>query len=186
MHQLRIIQSTTRQGRKGPALSNWIYEVAKKHVAFNTVLLDLAVINLPMMDEPNHPKFGKYEHEHTKKWSSIISEADAFIIVTAEYNNGYPAPLKNAIDYLNKEWEYKPVGIVSYGGVSAGTRAAASLKIVLTVLKMVPLNEAVHIPFFEQFIKEGVFHPNEISIKAVDVMLNELARWTDTLKQLRK
>jgi NAD(P)H-dependent FMN reductase len=139
-----------------------------------------------MMDEPFYPIQQKYQFEHTKKWSATIEEAEAFVIVTAEYNNGMPAPLKNALDYLVKEWAYKPVGIVSYGGGAAGTRAAQMLKQVLSYLKMVPLPEMVANPFFDQNINEqGVFVPNQTSVKAAHEMFHELVRWTTALKPLR-
>ncbi|PWG80246.1 NADPH-dependent FMN reductase [Pararcticibacter amylolyticus] len=186
MFNLKIINSTTRPGRKGPVIAAWIAETAKKHPEFNIELLDLGEINLPMMDEPSHPRLQKYEHQHTKDWSAKINEADAFIMVTAEYNFAFPAPLKNALDYLAHEWAYKPVGIVSYGGASGGTRSAQMLKQVLTTLKMVPLVETVALPFYNQFLtQDDQFNPNEITAKAAEDMLNELVRWAEALKPLR-
>ena len=82
MYKLKIITASTRSGRKGPALTNWIFETAKKHPEFSVELLDLAVINLPFLDEPNHPRLQKYTKEHTKNWSTTIAAADAFIFVT--------------------------------------------------------------------------------------------------------
>ncbi|MBD0257288.1 MAG: NAD(P)H-dependent oxidoreductase [Cytophagales bacterium] len=186
MHKLKVISSTTRPGRKGPALTAWLAAIARQHPEFEVEVLDLAEINLPMMNEPFHPKLQKYQHEHTRQWSATIAEADAFVMVTAEYNSGIPAPLKNALDYLGKEWAHKPVAIVSYGGVSAGTRSAQMLKSVLATLKMVPLVETVAIPFFDQFINgQGVFVPNPISEKAAHDMVAELFRWATALKPLR-
>ena len=155
MYNLKIITSTVRPGRKGPIIANWILEHTQKQQDFKVELLDLAVINLPLMDEPNHPMLKKYEHEHTKKWSASIEEADAFIFVTAEYDYNYPAPLRNAIEYLVQEWQYKAAGIVSYGGVSAGTRASNSLKADLATMKVVPLPEAVHLPFSVNILMKG-------------------------------
>jgi NAD(P)H-dependent FMN reductase len=185
-YHLKIITSSVREGRKGPAITRWITSVAEQHAAFKTELLDLAAIGLPMMDEPDHPRLKKYKHEHTKQWSAKIDEADAFIFVTAEYDHNYPAPLRNALEYLLHEWAYKPAGIVSYGGVSAGTRAANSLKSDLASLKTVALFEMVNIPFFDKQINEhGVFMPNEISVKAADTMLNELLKWTKGLSIIK-
>src|SRR4051812_18736190 len=107
------------------------------------------------MDEPNHPRLAQYTQQHTRDWSAKVSEADAFVFVTPEYNYGYTAPLKNAIDYPHHEWHYKPAGIVSYGGVAAGTRAAQMLKQVLTTLKGTPVVEAGSIPFLSHVIHEG-------------------------------
>jgi NAD(P)H-dependent FMN reductase len=106
--------------------------------------------------------------------------------VLPEYNYGYTAPLKNAIDYLHHEWAYKPVGLVSYGGVAAGARAAQMIKQVLTTVKMMPLPEAVQIPFVAHFLEDGAIRPNEIMAAAAVAMLDELARWTDALAPLRE
>ena len=186
MHQLKIITTTTRRERKGPIIANWIYSVAKNNPQFETELLDLAEIDLPLFDEPYHPRLKKYQNGHTKRWSETIDSADAFIIVLAEYNHSFPAPIKNALDFLNSEWNYKPVGFVSYGGVSAGTRSVDALLNVVTALKMVPLAEAVNIPFYQQFINDDkVLVPNDITAKAANNMLNELDRWSETLKSMR-
>lgn len=186
MYKLKIISSTTRPGRKGPLVAAWVAEKAKQFGNFEVEVIDLGELNLPMMDEPNHPRLKKYEHEHTKKWSATIDEADAFIFVTAEYNFQYPAPLRNAIDFLFTEWAYKAAGIVSYGGVSAGTRAANSLKGDLASLSMVPLSAAVNFSMFSQLINEnGEFVPNEVSHKAAEAMLKELLRWTKGLKLIK-
>lgn len=186
MYNLKIIIASTRPGRKGPALGNWIFETAKKHTEFSVELLDLAVINLPFLDEPNHPRMQQYEKEHTKKWSAKINEADAFIFVMPEYNFGYPAPLKNALDFLYTEWNYKPVGFFSYGGLSGGTRSVQAINQVVTTLKMVPLVEAVNIPFFTKYInEENKFNADEQIQKSAEEMLKELLKWTEALHPLR-
>lgn len=187
MYNLKIISSTVRPGRKGPVVANWIADIAKNHGYFNVELLDLGEINLPLMDEPNHPRLRKYEHEHTKRWSAKIDEAEIFIFVTAEYDYNYPAPLRNALEYLVQEWQFKAAGIVSYGGVSAGTRASNSLKADLSTLKMVPIFESVSFPFFENNINdENIFEANDISLKAAKTMLTQLIRWTKGLKIIKE
>lgn len=186
MYNLKIILASTRPGRKGPAIASWILDKSTQYPEFNVELLDLAEINLPFMDEPAHPRLKKYEHEHTKQWSKTIDSADAYIIVTCEYNYGFSAPLKNALDYLYNEWNNKPVGIVSYGGLAAGTRAAQMLKQVLTALKMMPLAESVNIPFFTKHIDEDdKFNGDETLDKSAEAMFGELLRWTQSLKTLR-
>lgn len=183
MYKLKVISSTVRPGRKGPVIAEWIAEKARESGEFEVEILDLGEIELPLMLEPNHPRMQKYELEHTKAWSAKIEEADAFIFVTAEYNYSYPAPLKNALDYLAFEWNYKAAGIVSYGGVSAGTRAGIKLSGDLPTYKVVPLPEAVNIPFFWQFINENeALVGNEIMDQSADTMLKELSRWTKGLK----
>lgn len=186
MFNLKIIIVSTRPGRKGPALAAWMHERVENNPAFKTELLDLAEINLPFFDEPEHPRFQKYQHQHAKSWSAIIDSSDAFIIVTPEYNYGYPAPIKNAIDYLFNEWAYKPVAFVSYGGIAGGTRCVQMLKQVLTALKMVPVTEAVHIPFFTKYINEaGTFLSDEGINKSADAMISELTKWSAALQPMR-
>ena len=147
---------------------------------------DLAEVNLPIFDEPNHPRFRQYVHQHTKDWSAIVDRSDAFIFVIPEYNYGFNAATKNAIDYLHQEWLNKPAGIVSYGGVAAGTRAAQMLKQVLSALKVVPVTDSVNIPFVgEKLDEEGRLKPNEIMESAATAMLGELARWAQALGPLR-
>lgn len=187
MYNLKIISSTVRPGRRGPLIMNWIAGIAKANENFNVEVLDLGEINLPMMDEPNHPSLQKYQHQHTKDWSAKIAEADAFIFVTAEYDYNYPAPLRNALEYLFHEWSYKAAGIVSYGGVSAGTRAANSLKNDLATFKTVALTEAVNFPFFSKNINDDdKFEANEVSVKAAENMLEQLLRWTKGLKTIKE
>ncbi len=187
MDKLKIITSTTRPERKGIALANWVADWVSNKEMFNSALLDLAEIGLPLLDEPKHPRLKEYAHEHTRRWSALIEEADAFIIILGEYNHGYPAAIKNAIDFLYHEWRHKPVGFVSYGGVSGGMRSMQMLKPTITALSMMPLAESVSVPNFAKNIsEEGVFKGYELLEKSVDGMVKELARWSAVLKELRK
>ncbi|MDF2436631.1 MAG: hypothetical protein K0Q95_1007 [Bacteroidota bacterium] len=187
MYNLKIITSTVRPGRKGPMIAKWVAEKANESGNFKVEVLDLGEISLPMMNEAHHPVMKKYEHQHTKDWSAKIEEADAFVFVTAEYDYNYPAPLRNAIEYLAQEWAYKAAGIVSYGGVSAGTRAANSLKADLATMSVVPLSQGVNFPMFAQFINDKAeFVPNETSHKAAENMLKEIIRWTKGLKVVKE
>jgi NAD(P)H-dependent FMN reductase len=187
MNTIKIITSTTREGRKGTAVANWITGLAKQNQQFAIELLDLAEIKLPFMDEPHHPRMKQYQHEHTRNWSQTIDAADAFIIVLAEYNFGFPAPIKNAIDFLFTEWMQKPVAFVSYGGVSGGLRSTQMLKQVVTAVHMMPVVDQVNIPFFTKHMNEqGVFVPDETITKSAGQMLNELERWSNALKPMRQ
>lgn len=184
---LMIITASTRPGRVGVPVTEWFTQRAEEFGGFTIDVVDLAELNLPFMDEPKHPRLRQYTHQHTKDWSARVERADAFVFVMPEYNYGFSAPLKNAIDYLNIEWQYKPVGFVSYGGVSAGTRAVQMIKQVVTTLKMMPVNEAVSIPFVAQFVDEnGILHANEVMDAAADAMLTELQRLTEALAPLRE
>ena len=187
MINIKIIIASTRPGRKGPSVGAWITEKAKANTEFNIEVLDLAAINLPFLDEPNHPRLQKYHHQHTKDWSDKIDSGDAYIIVTPEYNFGFPATIKNALDFLYNEWCYKPVAFVSYGGMAGGTRAVQMLKQVVTAQKMMPVTESVHIPFFTKYInEEEKFVADEGLDKSAESMLSELHKWAIALKPMRE
>src|SRR5690606_29575942 len=104
MYHLKIINSTVRPSRKGPLVTQWIAGKAQAQGSFEVEVLDLKHVDLPLMNESKHPRLKEYEHDHTKRWSAKIDEADAFIFVTAEYDHNYPAPLRNALEYLVQEW----------------------------------------------------------------------------------
>jgi NAD(P)H-dependent FMN reductase len=183
MGKLEIIVASTRPGRVGPVVGRW----AKAHGGFDEVeVVDLAAVGLPFMNEPHHPRLGQYTHQHTRDWSAKVAEADAFVFVMPEYNYGYNAELKNAIDYLHTEWQYKAVGLVSYGGVAGGTRAAQMIKQVVTTLKMTPVYESVPIPFVHQLIdeEEGLI-ANDIMTASAKAMFDELTRVSAVLRPLR-
>lgn len=183
---LMIVIGSTRPGRVALPVAEWIRDRALAHGGFTVDVADLAEINLPFMDEPHHPRLRQYQHAHTKAWSARVDAADAFVFVSPEYNHGLSAPLKNAIDYLSQEWKHKPVGLVSYGGVSAGTRAAQMIKPIVAALSMVPMVEAVTIPFVSQFLDEtGTFAPNETLQASSTAMFDALLRWEAALRPLR-
>src|SRR4051794_29410544 len=186
MPRLEIVIASTRPGRVGLPVARWFESEAREQGGFEVGVADLAEIALPMMDEPNHPRLRRYTHEHTRAWSERVDAAAAFVFVMPEYNYGFNAPLKNAIDYLHHEWHYKPVGFVSYGGVAAGTRAVQMIKQVVTALKMAPLFEAGSIPFVARLVDdEGELEPNDVMVQAAHGMLDELARVARALEPLR-
>ncbi|HEX3775733.1 MAG TPA: NAD(P)H-dependent oxidoreductase [Polyangiaceae bacterium] len=186
MHKLSIIIGSTRPGRAGLPIGQWFFERAQQHGKFAVDLLDLKELELPLLDEPKHPRLAEYEHEHTKRWSALIKASDAFVFVTPEYNFSAAPALLNAIDYLFHEWAYKPAGFVSYGGISGGMRSVQMLKQPLSVLKVVGIPESVTIPFFAQSMDSGVFRGTDANEKAATVLLDELQRWSDALSVLRK
>jgi len=183
---LQIIVASTRPGRVGLSVARWFQGVAEAADTFDVELVDLAEVNLPLLDEPNHPLAQDYTQPHTVAWAETISRADAFVIVHPEYNHSYNAAIKNALDYLYVEWNYKPVGFVSYGGVASGARAQAALKPVVTALRMTPTVEAVLVPFVAQFIDEDRrFVPNEVLELGAAGLLAEVARLESVLRPLR-
>ncbi|MET7427307.1 NAD(P)H-dependent oxidoreductase [Dactylosporangium sp. NPDC005555] len=185
MPTLMVIIGSTRPGRAGLPIAEWFAERAKQHGHFDLRIADLAAIGLPLLADPHHPRLRQYVHQHTWDWSAQVEEADAFVVVTPEYNYGYPAAVKNAIDHLSQEWAYAPVGFVSYGGVAAGTRAVQQLKQVVTTLRMVPVFESVNIPFHAQLIHDGVLAATPVMADAATAMLDELARVEEGMRPLR-
>jgi NAD(P)H-dependent FMN reductase len=187
MPVLQVVLVSTRPGRVGVPVAHWFRDHAARDGRFDVELVDLADVNLPLFDEPTHPRLRQYAHDHTKGWSARIARADAFVFVTPEYNHGTPPSLVNAIDYLVHEWAYKPAGFVSYGGAAGGARSVQMAKLMLVALKVVPLPETVLIPFFTTMIDKttGQFAPPDALSKSADAMLTELHRWTAALAALR-
>lgn len=185
MPALLIVIASTRPGRVGLAFGEWFTERAREHGGFEVAVADLAEVDLPLLDEPKHPRLGQYERAHTKAWSAQVAAADAFVFVTAEYNHSFPAPLKNALDFLHDEWRDKPVGFVSYGGVAGGTRAVQQLKPVVLALRMVPVVEAVNVPFFPQFVENDRVVANDVMETSATALLDELLRVGGALATLR-
>ncbi len=183
--KLKIIIGSTRPGRVGPVVARWVDTVAREFGKFDVDLVDLAEVNLPLLDEPAHPRLKQYTHDHTKRWSAIVEEADAIVFVTPEYDYFPPASIINAVQCLLLEWAKKPVGIVSYGGVSGGLRSTQMLRLLLGNVGAVPLSRSVPIPFVPQFIKDGVLQPNEPMIEGANGLLADLHDWAESLKTMR-
>ncbi len=184
--RLMVVIASTRPGRVGLPVGTWFDGLAREHGSFEVELVDMLELDLPFMDEPNHPRLQQYTKPHTKAWSAKVQAADAFAFVTPEYNFAISAVLKNALDFLHNEWLFKPVGFVHYGGASGGVRAVEMAKQVATTLKMYPVYESVPIPFVARFIDdEGEFQANEAIEKAAGAMLDELLRISTVLAGLR-
>jgi NAD(P)H-dependent FMN reductase len=186
MHKLKVIASTARPGNKGTLIANWIMGVVRQDRGIHAEFLDLAEMNLPVSEERSYTQSMQYEHEHTKQWSATITESDAFIIVLEEHDPGFPLPIRNALDCLYKEWKYKPVAFVSYGEICTGWRSTQTLKQIVKTLGMMPISQAVSIPSFSEYIDdEDKFLPKETITRSAYVMLSELKRWSNTLKNIR-
>lgn len=183
--ELQIIVGSTRPGRAGLPIATWFHGVAREKGAFRARLVDLAEVNLPFLDEPNHPNLRKYTKDHTKEWSALVDTADAYVFVTPEYNHGPPPALLNALDFVYHEWSYKPAAFVSYGGPAGGTRAVQMLKPIVGAMRMVPIVEGVTMPFFRQHFADGAFTPSEAHVKAAETTLSELHRWAEALRPMR-
>ncbi|MCA0024874.1 MULTISPECIES: NADPH-dependent FMN reductase [unclassified Mesorhizobium] len=185
-HQLNIIIGSTRPGRAGPVFAHWLERFAREHGKFEPVLTDIAAFDLPVLDEPHHPRLGNYLNDHTKAWSKAVDAADAFVFVAPEYNYFVAPAIVNAIDYLSREWKYKPAAIFSYGGVSGGLRAAQALKPLLTSVGVMPVPEGIALPLYQKLLgTDGSFEVSEQVQGGARTMLEELLRWSEALKPMR-
>lgn len=160
--RLMVINSSVRKGQVGEKLQSWVQELLQNDAELELDLVDLREVNLPFLDEPVSPSAneGNYENPKGTSWAKRVGEADAFLFITAEYNHGPTAALKNAIDWVYKEWHYKPAGFVSYGGAGAGTRAVQQLKQTLLHVKVFPVNFNVHLRLWGGDVDESG-HPTE-------------------------
>ncbi|MFI8828475.1 NADPH-dependent FMN reductase [Streptomyces sp. NPDC053431] len=140
MPRLHIISASVRSTSAGRPLARWVAELAARQGGFDVELLDLKDVALPFLDESEHPESGIYAHQHTKEWSAKIDAGDCFVFVMPMYNRGFCASLKNAIDHLYREWQNKPVGLISYSAGSSG--GAPAIEMIRPVLAMVGLRTA--------------------------------------------
>ncbi|MBO0811179.1 MAG: NAD(P)H-dependent oxidoreductase [Microlunatus sp.] len=173
---LMLVVASVRQRRVGEAVGTWVRSVIMADDRFRLDVADLAELRLPLMDEPNHPRQRAYQAAETHAWSARVERSQGFVFVMPEYNHSFSAPLKNAIDYLFWEWHGKPVGFVSYGGLSGGSRAVTALQPVLWNLRMRPVDTNVEIAWVAKQVDEaGVFTPTEQQRQALLAQLGELA-----------
>jgi NAD(P)H-dependent FMN reductase len=189
MKKIQVIIGSTRPGRVGEKIALWVMEQSKTQTDIEFELIDLAAWDLPFLDEPMPPMMGMYTKDHTKKWAAKVSEADGFIFVTPEYNHGYPAALKNAIDFLHAEWNNKPVAFVGYG-VVGGARAIGQLNQVTTTLKMVNAGNVNIINSRELYEPDGQLKEYEAHLSkhndGLQAALASLANWVEILNPTRE
>src|SRR5690242_13749078 len=183
-----VLTCSTRPGALGPAVGRWLTDAIGPRAAqlgAELVPVSLADLDLPFLDEEEHPSSGVYRQEHTRRWSAMVAAADGFIAITPEYNYGMPAALKNALDYLGSEWAWKPIGFVSYGNTSAGTRSVQHTKQVVTTLRMVPLGATVAIRIGDA-VRDGRLRPDATRDELGVGLLDELVRVAHALRPLRE
>jgi NAD(P)H-dependent FMN reductase len=186
MLRIAIILGSTRPGRKGEAVARWVYNIAKKQRSNDAQFeyVDIKDFNLPLLDEPGIISQGQYTQDHTKKWSAKIDSFDAYVFVTAEYNHGIPGALKNAIDFLYREWNNKAAGFVSYGG-TGGVRAVEDLRLVMAELQVATVRAQVTLSLFTDFENFTTFKPAPYQEQYVNTMLDQVIAWGTALKALR-
>jgi NAD(P)H-dependent FMN reductase len=182
--KIAVILGSTRPGRNGEAVARWVYEIAKKRNDAEFEFIDIKDFNLPLLDEPVPPSQGQYSKEHTKVWSAKIDSFDGYIFVTAEYNHGIPGALKNAIDYLYKEWNNKAAGLVGYGS-AGGVRAVEQLRLVMAELQVADVRAQVAVSIITEFEDFRIFKPASYQEELVNNMLDQVISWGRALKFLR-
>lgn len=189
MGKVTIILGSTRQGRQGGKVAQWVRQQAAKRTDFESELVDLREWALPFLDIPVSPasvKDGNYGPEVINRWASKIRESDGFLIVTPEYNHGYPAVLKNALDWVYAEWNRKPVAFVAYsGGPISGARVVEQLREVTIELQMVPLRFDVLVPNVSKMFDNDGNVADESWNKRLHNVFDHLVWWTNLLREAR-
>lgn len=184
MIKIAIILGSTRPGRNGEAVANWVHGISGKRTDAKYELVDIREFNLPMLDEPIPPSMGQYSQAHTKAWAARIAPFDAFVFVTPEYNHGPSGALKNAIDYLYAEWNNKAAGFVSYGS-AGGARGVEQLRLILAELQIATVRSQVMLSLASDFENYEKFVPRDHQEAALHATLDQIVAWGGALKNLR-
>jgi NAD(P)H-dependent FMN reductase len=185
MIKIGIIIGSTRPGRVGESVSRWVLQVAQERKDAEFELVDIQDFNLPLLDEPFPASMEQYSKPHTKIWSAKIDSFDGYVFVTPEYNHATSGALKNAIDFLYREWNNKAAGFVGYGGLG-GTRAVESLRSILGELEIADVRSQVALSLKTDFEDFSVLKPAAHQAKSVNKMLDQLIAWSGALKNLRE
>lgn len=186
--RIMVLVCSTRPGALAPIVGEWFVRAACARAETSgaeLTIVSLADLDLPFLDEAEHPASGIYRHPHSRAWSALVDGADGFVFVTPEYNYGIPAVLKNALDYLSREWAWKPVGFVSYGHTSAGTRSVQHAKQVLAALRLVPTGATVAIRIGDAIADGRVRHDERLDNLA-SRLLEEVVRLGHALRPMRE
>jgi len=182
--RIAIIIGSTRPNRNGEAVGKWVYEIANNRDDAEFELIDLKDFHLPLLDEPLPPSMRQYSNSHSKKWAETISSFDAYVFVTPEYNHSVPAALKNAIDFLYKEWNNKSAGFVGYGGAGA-IRAIEHLRLSMAELQIADVRTQVSLSLITDFENYSILKPAPYHERNLHKMLDEVVAWGKALKELR-
>jgi NAD(P)H-dependent FMN reductase len=181
--RVAVIIGSTREGRYAPTVANWFVKEAQGHGGFAVDVIDLAEADLPVVMSRNlSPEAVKSLGAVT----SVLDAADAFVVITPEYNHSYPASLKNAIDWHSRQWQAKPVGFVSYGGLAGGLRAVEHLRPVFAELHAVTVRDTVSFHGFDNFDEDGEPKSPEGCHGAAKTMLDQLVWWAQALRTARR
>ena len=176
MIKIAIVVGSTRPGRKAPAVAEWVYGIAKKRSDAEFEIVDIKDFDLPLLDEPSPPAMGQYSRPHTKAWAEKIAGFDAYVFVTPEYNHGTSGALKNALDYLYREWNNKVAGFVGYGG-AGGPRAVEQLRAVMAELQIAVVRAQVALSLYADFENLTTFKPSARQEASLNALLDQVVAW---------
>jgi NAD(P)H-dependent FMN reductase len=185
MIRIAVILGSTRPNRNGEAVARWVVERAERRRDADFELLDIRDFDLPLLDEPIPPSQHKYTKPHTKRWAEAIDSFDAFVFVTAEYNHGIPGALKNAIDFLYREWNNKAAGFVGYGS-AGGVRSVEHLRGVMAELQIADVRAQVMLSLMDDFENYSTFRPRPQHDDTLETMLDQLIAWGGAMKAMRE
>ncbi|MBB5783208.1 NADPH-dependent FMN reductase [Nonomuraea jabiensis] len=184
--KLAVIIGSTREGRFGSIVGSWLVDRVRDHGGFELDVIDLAEVSLPIVQQKHPVSTGEYPEREVRDFAARIGAADAFVVVTPEYNHGYPASLKLAIDSVHPEWWAKPVAFVSYGGYAGGLRAVEQLRLVFAELHATTIRETVSFHMaYTQFDETGRPHDAESVNAAAKLLLDQLGWWGEALRAAR-
>jgi NAD(P)H-dependent FMN reductase len=184
MLKIAVIIGSTRPGRVGEAVARWVHELANRRTDAEFELVDVEEFNLPLLDELVPPATGQYSKEHTRTWAAAIDSFDGYVFVTPEYNHGICGALKNAIDFVYREWNNKAAGFVGYGS-AGGVRAVEHLRLVMAEVQVATVRNQVALSLFTDFENYASFKPAPFHVNAVNQMLDQLVAWSGALRTLR-
>jgi NAD(P)H-dependent FMN reductase len=184
--RIMVIIGSVRPGRTGLSVALWTHEHLTERGGFDIDFVDLAELNLPMVDEPRLPRLHDYSRRHTIAWSERVAQADAFLFVSPEINDSYAPALKNALDFVFSEWNRKPVGLVSYGGRGGGAFGAAALRPVLSALGLVGASSHVDIREAANQVDDGFFLAEDDQVVQLDMLIEELRALAPALRTVRE
>lgn len=182
--KIAIILGSTRPGRNGKAVADWVLAQAAGRDGADYELVDLADYPLPHLDEAMPPSFGAYANEHTKAWAAKIASYDGYIFVTPEYNHSTSGVLKNAIDYLYAEWNNKAAAFVSYGSLG-GARAIEHLRGIASELQIAHVRTQLSFSLFTDFENFSTFNPGPQHTDGATALFDQLESWAGALKTVR-
>lgn len=183
--KIAIILGTTRPGRVGHQVAQWVADHAAERASASYEVIDLERVGLPLLDEALPAAYGAYANQHTKDWADTVARYDGYVFVTPEYNRSIPAALKNAIDFVYAEWNDKAAGIVSYGGITGGARAAEHLRTIFGELQIAHVRQQVLLSTVTDFENYTVFTPAERHLDSLSTLLDQVETWAGALQPLR-